>query len=85
MATVVESLEDIGKHIKKSQEAYESAKSQLKTGSGNVINRFNKIKKLGPNTKKTFPEDWSSETLGQDSLSLGADRKNENDPGTIQQ
>ena len=83
MATVVESLEDIGKHIKKSQEAYESAKSQLKTGSGNVINRFNKIKKLGPNTKKTFPEDWSSETLDQDDLSLCADRKNENDPGAI--
>ena len=83
MATVVESLEDIDKHIKKSQAACDSAKSQLITGSGNVINRFNKIKKLGPNTKKIFPADWSSETLDQDDLSLCADRKNENDPDAI--
>ena len=83
MVTVVESLEDIDKHIKKSQAACDSAKSQLITGSGNVINRFNKIKKLGPNTKKIFPADWSSETLDQDDLSLCADRKNENDPDAI--
>ena len=85
MATVVESLEDIGKHIKKSQVAYDSAKSQLMTGSGNVINRFNKIKKLGPNTKKTFPDDWTSETLDQSDFSLNTDRKKEDDIDTSQQ
>ena len=84
MATVVESLEDIGKHIKKSQVAYDSAKSQLITGSGNVINRFNKIKKLGPNTKKTFPDDWTSETLDQSDFSLNTDRKKEDDTDTSQ-
>jgi DNA recombination protein RmuC len=51
----VESLEDIGKHLTKSQDSYHRAISQLKDGRGNLINQANKLKKLGIKSLKEIP------------------------------
>ena len=51
----VESLEDIGKHLTKSQDAYHKAVGQLKDGRGNLINQANKLKKLGIKSMKELP------------------------------
>jgi DNA recombination protein RmuC len=52
----VEALEDIGKHLEKSKDAYETAQKRLSTGRGNLIKRSEELKKLGAKTKKAIPD-----------------------------
>ena len=51
----VSTIEDIGKHLSRSQDAYLQAVSQLKDGRGNLIARVNKLKKLGVKSTKHLP------------------------------
>lgn len=51
----VSSLEDIGKHIGKIQATYNSAISQLNTGSGNLVGQALKLKNLGLKSSKEIP------------------------------
>jgi DNA recombination protein RmuC len=51
----VESIEDLGKHINKTQLAYNNALGQLKTGSGNLIGQAVKLKNLGLKPAKELP------------------------------
>lgn len=55
----MESMEDIGKHLDKTNKSYEEAINRLSEGSGNLIKRANDLKKLGISSKKAFPEDIS--------------------------
>ncbi|SFG28810.1 DNA recombination protein RmuC [Pontibacter chinhatensis] len=50
----VSTLEEVGKHIKKSKTAYDSAIGQLKTGSGNLIGQAIKLKDLGLKSSKSI-------------------------------
>ncbi|WP_316790199.1 DNA recombination protein RmuC [Pedobacter frigoris] len=45
-------MESIGKNIKQSQDAYDRALNKLSTGSGNLSNTSEKIRKLGAKTTK---------------------------------
>lgn len=54
-------LQNIEKHIKKSQESYESAWNKLSDGSGNLINSVEKIKKLGAKTSKEIDQNLLEE------------------------
>ncbi|MCX2432070.1 DNA recombination protein RmuC [Pedobacter sp. GR22-10] len=45
-------MENIGKHIKNGQDAYEKALNKLSVGSGNLTNTSEKIKKLGAKATK---------------------------------
>jgi DNA recombination protein RmuC len=45
-------MENIGKHIKNGQDAYDKAINKLSVGSGNLTNTSEKIKKLGAKTTK---------------------------------
>ena len=51
---VHEAMTDVGKHLDKAQQAYESSLKRLRSGRGNVINRIEKLKQLGAKTKKTM-------------------------------
>ena len=51
-----ESLQDVGKHIDRSQAAYAKAHGQLTSGSGNLVGRTLKLEKLGAKAKKAIPE-----------------------------
>ncbi len=51
----VETLENIGKGISAAGAAYEKAMTQLKTGSGNLIGRTEKLRKLGVKATKSLP------------------------------
>jgi DNA recombination protein RmuC len=51
LANFLNSLEDIGKHLDKSQESYATAIKQLKTGKGNLISQAEKLKSLGVNAR----------------------------------
>jgi len=45
-------MENIGKHIKNGQDAYDKAINKLSVGAGNLTNTSEKIKKLGAKTTK---------------------------------
>ena len=66
---VAESMEDVGKAIDKSAEAYQMARKRLVDGRGNVLKRIDSIKKLGAKTKKQLPENLRQE-LEQQSAQL---------------
>lgn len=48
----VSSIEEVGKHLSKSQESYLKAVSQLRDGRGNLISKVQKLKKLGVKSTK---------------------------------
>ncbi|MGB2242026.1 MAG: DNA recombination protein RmuC [Porticoccaceae bacterium] len=52
----VEALEEIGKHLDKSKDAYETAFKRLSTGRGNLIKRSEELKTLGAKTKKAIAD-----------------------------
>lgn len=51
----VTTIEDIGKHLNRSQDAYHQAVSQLRDGKGNLIARVQKLRKLGVKSTKHLP------------------------------
>jgi DNA recombination protein RmuC len=52
----VEALEDIGKHLDKSKDAYETAFKRLSSGRGNLVKRSEELKTLGAKTKKALAD-----------------------------
>jgi len=51
----VEEMQNIGSHLKKSQDAYDKAMNRLSSGKGNVIKKAQDIKALGLKPKKELP------------------------------
>lgn len=51
LSNFVNSLEDIGKHLDKSQDSYNTAIKQLKTGKGNLLSQAEKLRSLGVNAR----------------------------------
>ncbi len=58
-------LEKIDKGLKTSQEAYNGAVNKLKTGSGNLIGRAEKIRTLGAKTSKQIDVNYLDENNNQ--------------------
>ena len=52
----ISDMEKIGKGIANAQNNYNDAMNKLQTGSGNLINRVESIKKLGAKTSKELPK-----------------------------
>lgn len=67
----VNDLEKIGKGINTLHETYDEAMKKLQTGSGNLINKVESIKKLGIKTSKHLPEKYSIE--GNDMMLPGTE------------
>ena len=51
----VEDLQTIGSRIEQTQSSYNDAMKNFQTGPGNLVNRAEKIKKLGAKTSKSLP------------------------------
>ncbi len=51
----VSTLEDMGKHINKTQQSYNTAMGQLNTGGGHLIGQALKLKNLGLKSSKEIP------------------------------
>lgn len=56
-ASLLESLQDIGKHLDKSRDAYEKTVDRFSRGRGNLVKRVSDIAKLGAKTKKALPSE----------------------------
>ena len=52
----VEALEDIGKHLDRSKDAWDTAHKRLSSGRGNLVRRTEELKQLGAQTKKSLPD-----------------------------
>ncbi|MBD3626623.1 DNA recombination protein RmuC [Cyclobacterium sp.] len=55
-ASFLGNLEDIGKHLEKSQYSYDAAIKQLKTGKGNLVSQAEKLKNLGINARQQISD-----------------------------
>lgn len=53
----ISTLEDLGKHINKTQQSYTSAIGQLNSGSGNLVGQAMKLKELGLKSSKKIPDE----------------------------
>jgi len=72
----IESLDEVGKHISKSQEAWDTAHKRLSTGKGNLVRRTEELKKLGAKAKKSLPP---SVALDTDAFDKPAELQNDSD------
>ncbi|HSI78740.1 MAG TPA: DNA recombination protein RmuC [Lunatimonas sp.] len=55
-------LEDMGKYLERSSDAYSLAMRQLHTGNGNLIGQVEKLRKLGVAAKSQIPEKFIPNT-----------------------
>ncbi len=67
----VEALDDVGKHLDKSKDAWDTARKRLTGGRGNLVRRTEELKKLGAKTKKSLPDDLQ---LTDDSAPMLSDK-----------
>jgi len=72
----VEALDDVGKHLVKSKDAWDTARKRLTSGRGNLVKRTEELKKLGAKTKKSLPDDLQ---LMDDSVAMLNEDKDNND------
>lgn len=72
----VEALDDVGKHLDKSKDAWDTARKRLTGGRGNLVRRTEELKKLGAKTKKSLPDDLQ---LMDDSVAVLNEKNNNND------
>ena len=75
----VESLDEVGRHLDKSVEAWDTARKRLSTGRGNLLRRSEELKKLGAKTKRTMPADPSITDLSSDQDIPSLEDKDSND------
>lgn len=54
-ALVLESLDEMGRHIDKTRASYDTLKSRFSQGKGNLVKRTMDLEKLGAKTKRTLP------------------------------
>ena len=55
IALVLESLQDVGKHLEKAQDSWEKTRSRISTGRGNLVKRVQNLEELGARTKRKLP------------------------------
>jgi DNA recombination protein RmuC len=68
----LDSIEDLGRFINRSQESYHKALGQLKDGKGNLIDQAEKLKALGVRTAKKIPSRLLPIDPDDDALDLQA-------------
>jgi len=61
-------MESIGRNIRQSQDAYDKALGKLSTGSGNLANTADKIKKLGAKTTKQIDQKFLDPAILDDEI-----------------
>jgi DNA recombination protein RmuC len=65
---LLDAMDSIQNYLGKSQEAYNTARSRLQTGRGNLVKRVDDLRKLGAKTKKRINGNVLEDNLSSDSL-----------------
>jgi DNA recombination protein RmuC len=63
-------MEDIGKHLKKTNDSYDVAINQLKSGKGNLVVNAQKLKDLGLKSNKEIPSSFLPSDLDSDGINV---------------
>lgn len=63
---LVESMDDVGRHLDRTQTAWETATKRLHSGRGNLVKRVEDIKKLGARSKKQLPDTHINRAIEND-------------------
>ncbi|MCV6605768.1 MAG: DNA recombination protein RmuC [Porticoccaceae bacterium] len=72
---LIEAFNDVGKHLEKSQVAWETASKRLHSGRGNLVKRVEDIKVLGAKAKKQIARESLERALdAQDSEQITEDK-----------
>jgi DNA recombination protein RmuC len=61
-----ENLQEVGKAIQKAESTYAEAMGKLSIGKGNLVNRAEKLRKLGLKTTKNIPQNLISDEEAED-------------------
>lgn len=69
----VDALEDVGRHLDKSRDVWETAHKRLISGRGNLIRRSEELKTLGAKTKKQMSESLRSLALEDEHVNKNED------------
>ena len=64
----IEALEDVGRHLDKSRDVWDTAHKRLVSGRGSLVRRSEELKKLGAKAKKSIPDNVRSIASQQDVL-----------------
>ncbi|MEP5766570.1 MAG: DNA recombination protein RmuC [Halieaceae bacterium] len=75
-ARVLESLEEVGKHLDRAQASWDKTRNRISSGRGNLVKRVQDLEKLGARTKKNLPAAMLDEQDSED----GAEQDTEQDP-----
>lgn len=65
---MLNSLEDVGKHLDRSREAYEKTLDRISRGRGNLVRRVEKLEKLGAKVKRSLPRKYVADEEELESL-----------------
>lgn len=70
-------MDEIGRSLSKTQDAFDTTQKRLKTGRGNLVKRVEEIKTLGAKTKKTIATEilHDSERVGEENVEPGQGRE----------
>jgi len=79
---LLDAMDNIQNYLGKSQEAYNTARSRLQTGRGNLVKRVNDLRKLGAKTKKRIDGNLLEDESMSDSLLLESLDEDINDSDT---
>lgn len=66
------SMEDVGNHLSKAQDAYGQAHTRLVSGSGNLVGQAEKLKELGVKARKQLPKTFQ---MIEDSVDSEVEKK----------
>lgn len=66
--SVVESIDDIGKHLKKATDSQEEAMKRMSSGSGNVLRQVDQLRLMGAKSKKSVPDHLLVKSESEDAL-----------------
>lgn len=70
-ALFVESLEEVGKNLDRTQDAFGKAKKRLTEGRGNLLRKIDGLKELGAKTSRRLPEAYRVDQDDEDTESAG--------------
>jgi DNA recombination protein RmuC len=82
-ALLLQSLQEIGKYLNKSRDAYEQTLDRFSRGRGNLVKRVSDLAKLGAKTKRALPSELldqsedMSDLLPHDSSAIDDENKTE--------
>jgi len=84
---VMDSIEDLGQNIQRTQNAYEQTQKRMQTGRGNLVKRIRDLEKLGAKTKRRLAavktDDALLEDLAEESEEGADDEQNESENAEI--